>query len=277
MELVELAQGFCPTDSELLTFLLRFIAKEPLCDNDFITEHDVYKQEPWETYSHGRHCGGQDNGDTSIYRYFITPTKKKHGRLICRTVRKNIGTWKQQDKGKDVVMKGLNNGRKNSLCYESTKCRPDDQNDGKWLMTEYEFSETVLKEFKNFEFKDNVICALRKKSKKKPSNGIQSSNLNPIVMGHSTKKKVDTEPLLDQEYKAISPINIVEKPTVESAGEENGALELSTAQIQEFENNQVTHTGDTLSDKNQIQYQPTAQQEGCIFGVHEDHIAYLEL
>ncbi|MCD7451480.1 hypothetical protein HAX54_012149 [Datura stramonium] len=46
MELYE----FRPTDLELLTFLLRFIAKEPLCDDGFITQHDLYKQEPWETY-----------------------------------------------------------------------------------------------------------------------------------------------------------------------------------------------------------------------------------
>ena len=44
---------FCPTDLELLTFLLRFIAKQPLCDDNFITECDVYEQEPWITYSYG--------------------------------------------------------------------------------------------------------------------------------------------------------------------------------------------------------------------------------
>ncbi|XP_059301974.1 NAC domain-containing protein 1-like [Lycium ferocissimum] len=234
MDLDELAQGFRPTDLELFTFLLRFIAKEPLCDDGFITELDVYKQEPWESYGHGRHCGGQDNEDTSIYRYFITPLKKKKGRF-CRTVGKNIGTWKQRDRGNDVIMKGSINGRKNGLCYEYSKCRPNDQNDGKWLMTEYVFCDTLLRKFKNSEFKDYVICAIRKKSKKKSSNGTQSRNLTAFS-------------------NVMREINL---PKEKDRLAEN--------------------TGDTILDKYQTQNQPTPLQEGCIFGVNEDHIAYLEL
>lgn len=100
---------FCPTDSELLTFLLRFIAKEPLRDDGFITECDVYKQEPWLTYSYGRHSCGDI---TSSYRYFITPIHKKRGRMFCKSVGDNIGKWKQKY---DYI--NINRGRKKSLIY----------------------------------------------------------------------------------------------------------------------------------------------------------------
>ncbi|XP_059301975.1 NAC domain-containing protein 78-like [Lycium ferocissimum] len=266
MELENLEEGyrFHPTDSELLTFLLRFIAKQPLCDDGYITEHDVYKQEPWKTYNHGRHCGGQDDEDTSIYRYFITPRQKK-GNSFCRVVGEKLGTWKQQDKGKNVTMsygnqrKPLIIGRMKSYCYENTKYVH-----GKWLMKEYVFCDTLLRKFENSEYKDYVICAIKKLSKKNSSNGSQSSNLTsidfvdePMVDTEVTSGVNSVEPLMDHEYKAITPINVVEESMVESAtGEENGALELSTSsQIQEskiadFENampeNNVLETMDML-------------------------------
>ncbi|KAM3375210.1 hypothetical protein P3S68_013924 [Capsicum galapagoense] len=58
---MELEEGyrFHPTDSELLTFLVRFIAGKNLYGDGYITEHDVYKQEPWVTYRYGCHCGGE--------------------------------------------------------------------------------------------------------------------------------------------------------------------------------------------------------------------------
>ncbi|KAG5610575.1 hypothetical protein H5410_021856 [Solanum commersonii] len=58
MEFEEDGYRFHPRDSELFTFLLRFIAEKDLCDNGFITECDVYKHEPCVTYGYGRHCGG---------------------------------------------------------------------------------------------------------------------------------------------------------------------------------------------------------------------------
>ncbi|KAH0679014.1 hypothetical protein KY284_020099 [Solanum tuberosum] len=107
MEFEEEGYRFHPRDSELFTFLLRFIAEKDLCDNGFITECDVYKQEPWVTYGYGRHCGGQDDRDTNIFRYFISQRhkKKKTNDRFCRVVGKNLGTWKHQDKGKWVRSK----------------------------------------------------------------------------------------------------------------------------------------------------------------------------
>ncbi|PHT45838.1 hypothetical protein CQW23_14996 [Capsicum baccatum] len=93
---MELHRPFRPADSDLLTFLFRFIANETLHDDGFIKEHDVFKQEPWETYSYGCHCGGKDNG----YRYLLhRPLHKKKGRRICRTVGENIGNWKRKVDG----------------------------------------------------------------------------------------------------------------------------------------------------------------------------------
>ncbi|KAK4359893.1 hypothetical protein RND71_022122 [Anisodus tanguticus] len=352
MELDELAEGyrFHPTDSELLTFLLRFIAKIPLRDDGFITEHDIYKQEPWETYNYGQHCGGQDNEDTCIYRYFITPRQRK-GSNFCRIVGEKLGTWKQQDKGKNVTMTGDNKsktliiGRMKSMCYETTKCYHDDRDNGKWLMKEYVFCDAVLRKFKNSEYKDYVICAIKMIPKKRSSS--QSSNVTtidsveePMVDVEVTSGVNSIEPLMDQEYKVItpinivepmvessgettssqilesliadsenamsenndldtldedyemaSPINIVEEPMVEfddlevqidqeAAGEESGCvLGLTTSsQIQEFENatpeinlpkENDRLTENTLLDKN-------STLEGCISGVKEDYIAYLE-
>ncbi|KAG5601744.1 hypothetical protein H5410_033114 [Solanum commersonii] len=216
MEFEKEGYRFLPRDSELFTYLLRFIAQKDLCDNGFITECDVYKQEPWLTFGYGRHCGGEDDGDTNIFRYFISPRhkKNKNNKRFCRVVGKNIGTWKQQDKGKWVrskQSKPLNMGRKKSLNYDTKMCCPDD---GKWLMKEYVFCESILKKFKNSNFRDYCIYALKTKF----INRSRSSNVSKTVVNFSDEQKLDTEvisgvnsvePRMDQEYKAITPINIV--------------------------------------------------------------------
>ncbi|XP_055831962.1 NAC domain-containing protein 1-like [Solanum dulcamara] len=255
MELQEEGFRFHPTDSELITFLLRFFVKKDLRDNGFITMHDVYKEEPWVTYGYGSHCGGDDNEDTSIFRYFITPRhKKKEGNVrFHRVVGANLGTWKQLDKGKKIMSnqssKPLNVGIKRSLSYDtkSTYC-PDD---GKWVMKEYEFSEAILTKFRNSELKNYCICAIKKRSKKDSSNGCYPSSNN---MGFSAQEKVDTEPQMDQQYynNAITPISIVE-PMAEvqiqeaSSGEENHVLGLTTSsQIQESMNSVLLENNDTV-------------------------------
>ncbi|KAH0660658.1 hypothetical protein KY285_027558 [Solanum tuberosum] len=245
MEFEEEGYRFHPRDSELFTYLLRFIAQKDLCDNGFITECDVYKQEPWVTYGYGRHCGGEDDVDTNIFRYFISPRHKKNksDKRFCRVVGNNLGTWKQQDKGKWVrskQSKPLNMGRKKSLNYDTKMCCPDD---GKWLMKEYVFCEAILKKFKNSNFRDYCICAIKMKNSANPS---QSSNVSTAVVDFSDEQKLDTEVFsgvnsveqrMDQEYKAITPINIVE-PVLqiqESSSDEEkiNALQEPVLQIQE--------------------------------------------
>ncbi|XP_049365724.1 NAC domain-containing protein 13-like [Solanum verrucosum] len=209
MEFEEEGYRFHPRDSELFTYLLRFIAQKDLCDNGFITECDVYKQEPLVTYG---------DVDTNIFRYFISPRHKKNksDKRFCRVVGNNLGTWKQQDKGKWVrskQSKPLNMGRKKSLNYDTKMCCPDD---GKWLMKEYVFCEAILKKFKNSNFRDYCICAIKMKNS---ANTSQSSNVSTAVVDFSDEQKLDTEVFsgvnsveqrMDQEYKAITPINIVE-------------------------------------------------------------------
>ncbi|XP_049360336.1 uncharacterized protein LOC125825028 [Solanum verrucosum] len=312
MEFEEEGFQFRPENSELLTYLLRFISEKDLHDDGFITECDVYKQEPWLTYSRGRHCGRGDDGDTSIFRYFISPRhkKKKTNDRFCRVVGKNLGTWKQQDKGKMVVSKhnkSLSMGLKKSLYYDTNMCCPDD---GKWLMKEYVFCDAILRKFENSNFKDYCICAIKTKPEKNSASCSRSSNVSTTVMDFSDEQKVDTKvisgvnsavPRMDQECKEVTPINIVEpmlkiqeassgeekikellenddpeimlmrnedygminhpinvveNPAMEAAGEWNGVLE--------FEN--------TMPENN-LPKEPAHLQQDCPFGVSEDRIA----
>ncbi|MCD9558868.1 hypothetical protein HAX54_016497 [Datura stramonium] len=258
MELQELEEGyrFHPTDAELLTFLVRFIAKKDMRDNGYITKHDVYKQEPWVTYGYGSHSGGVEaNEDTSICRYFITPRHRKKDRF-CRIVGKKLGTWKQQDKGKCVLMtscgdqsKSLFIGRRKSLRYETTKSCPDDR---KWLMKEYVLCEAILGKFRNSELEEYAICAIRKRSKKSSPDATQRSN---VIMDYSARGKGvasgvnSVEPSMDLEYTAITPIDTVvesveaEVKIQEPSGEENDGLGITTSsQIQ------VPHSENAMSE-----------------------------
>ncbi|OIT00848.1 hypothetical protein A4A49_21091 [Nicotiana attenuata] len=231
MKLDDLREGyrFRPTDSELVKFLLRFVAKQELHDNGFIAMHDVYKQEPWVTYSHGHSTGGvEDNWDTSIYRYFITPRKKNKGRFR-RTVGKRGGTWKQQDKGRAVTIKSCDQrkrdliiGRMKSMCYtekNNTKCiNSDDYNDGKWLMKEYVLSDPILNKFSNSERKDYVMCAIKKLPKRSTScNFSQNSNVTTTMESCSEQEKVDTEVTSDMNNYVVDQPLMVQDYFVDQA------------------------------------------------------------
>ncbi|XP_009774958.1 NAC domain-containing protein 40-like [Nicotiana sylvestris] len=169
MEHLKFEEGFRfrPTDSEGLTFLLRFVAGQEMHDSGFITTNvDVYgKQEPWEIYDSGVPCG--DDEDNSSYRYFITKLKKKSNARYHRSVG-NKGTWKQDNKGKPVHYKNMGNsssvvniGSKTSLSYKNKKFYPEDQKDGHWLMKEYELSKVILHKFDQ-DRRDYVLCAIKK-------------------------------------------------------------------------------------------------------------------
>ena len=71
------------------------MAEKDLCDNGFNTECDVYK-ESWAIYFYGGHCGGEDDGDTSNFRYFISLRHKKSisKKRFCRFVDHSVWTWK---------------------------------------------------------------------------------------------------------------------------------------------------------------------------------------
>nr|XP_009766553.1 PREDICTED: NAC domain-containing protein 78-like [Nicotiana sylvestris] len=166
----QLQEGFYrfrPTDSERLKLLLRYIAKQEMNDSGFITTNiDVYGgEEPWEIYNHGVPCGNDDdNADSSNYRYFITKLKKKSKAGYNREVG-NKGSWKQQDKAKSVHYENVGNsslvviGCKKSLCYVNKEYY--NQNDGHWLMKEYELSSVILQKFDE-DRRDYVLCAIKR-------------------------------------------------------------------------------------------------------------------
>ncbi|KAH0662486.1 hypothetical protein KY284_027417 [Solanum tuberosum] len=291
-----------------------FIAEKDLHDDGFITECDVYKQEPWLTYSYGRPCGGEDDGDTSIFRYFISPRhkKKKTNDRFCRVVGKNLGTWKQQDKGKMVVSKhnkSLSMGHKKSLYYDTNMCCPDDS---KWLMKEYAFCEAILRKFENSNFKDYCICAIKTKPEKNSASCSRSSNVSTTVMDTKVISGVNSVvPRMDQECKEVTPINIVE-PMLQiqeaSSGEEkikelfenddpettlmrnedygminhpinvveNPAMEVDDVEVQIQEAagewNGVLEFENTMPENN-LPKEPAHLQQDCPFGFNEDRIA----
>ncbi|KAH0679010.1 hypothetical protein KY284_020095 [Solanum tuberosum] len=306
-------------------FIGKELKKSTLSKEEYLApmmECDVYKQEPWVTYGYGHHCGGEDDGDTNIFRYFISPRHKKNktNDRFCRVVGKNLGTWKQQDKGKWVrskQSKPLNMGRKKSLYYDTKICCPDD---GKWLMKECVFCEAILRKFKNSNFRDYCICAKKTKAEKNSANCSRSSNVSTTVMDFSDEQKVDTEVIsgvnsvvsrMDQEYKAVTPINIVE-PMVQIqealSGEEkinellenddpeitrmwnedygminhpinvveNPAMEVDDVEVQIQEaagvGSGVLEFENTMPENN-LPKEPAHLQQDCPFGVNEDRIA----
>ncbi|OIT20286.1 hypothetical protein A4A49_41055 [Nicotiana attenuata] len=150
---------FYPTEREVLEYLLGFI---------------------FEAYDHG------NNNNT---RYFITPQKKEKPtwKRVSRTVGK--GTWKPQNKGRDVFdYKGRLMGYVKSLKYIPTNKSSNNVN-GEWLMTEYSLYDHYLnaREIKNNGF---VICKIKKKEKpgdKKNGN----NNIDEVVNDRDNMRDIE--------------------------------------------------------------------------------------
>ncbi|XP_059302073.1 NAC domain-containing protein 1-like [Lycium ferocissimum] len=167
MEHLELKEGFRfhPTDSEGLSFLLRFVAKQEMHDAGFITTNiDVYgNEEPWEIYSQGVPCGGSEDEDADdCYRYFITKLKKKSTMMYHREVG-NKGSWKQQGE-ENPVYNNMGNSSSALIigCKKSMRYVNKEHKDGDWLMKEYELSKVILQKFDE-DCRDYVLCAIKKK------------------------------------------------------------------------------------------------------------------
>ncbi|XP_055835735.1 NAC domain-containing protein 78-like [Solanum dulcamara] len=155
---------FRPTDAEAITFLLRFIAGKAMNDSGFITTNvNTYSKqlEPWDIYSHGVPCDNDDgDNDCSQYRFFITKLKKKSEFKYSRIVG-NKGSWKQQDKSKPVRNNGgIVIGYKKSMSYVN---KGYNQDNGHWLMKEYDLSTKILDKFDN-DCRDYVLCAIKKRT-----------------------------------------------------------------------------------------------------------------
>ncbi|KAF3656819.1 putative sugar carrier protein C-like [Capsicum annuum] len=146
---------FHPNDTEGLTFLQKFMAKQEMNDSGFITTNiDVYdsEEEPWKIYSRGVPCGAVDD---SLYRYFIT---KKSS---------NLGNWKLQGEGKPVYRDSSSStvliGCKKKMSYMINNNEEHREDDGHyWLMKEYELSNVILHQFDD-DRRDYVLCAIKKK------------------------------------------------------------------------------------------------------------------
>ncbi|PHU13478.1 hypothetical protein BC332_14683 [Capsicum chinense] len=145
---------FHPTDTEGLTFLQKFMAKQEMNDSGFIsTNIDVYdsEEEPWKIYSRGVPCGVADD---SLYRYFIT---KKSS---------NLGNWKLQDEGKPVHRDSSSSTVvivcKKKICYMINNIEEHREDDGHyWLMKEYELSNFILHQFDD-DRRDYVLVLSRR-------------------------------------------------------------------------------------------------------------------
>ncbi|XP_049388478.1 NAC domain-containing protein 2-like [Solanum stenotomum] len=211
---------FHPNDSELLKFLLRFIAEKDLRDNGFITVLDIYQREPCVNYGIGRHCGGEKDG----LRYFLSPLhhkKEQGGERFCRIVggNKKIGNWKLLNKGKEVVLNYQNlviKGMKKSLCFEnkSKSC------EGKWLMKEYSFSGESLKKLTKSKLKNYCICAIRKSNRKScyGFGQIQDMEETPVSVGNHVMEE--------------SPVSIG-NPAMEEIQKGDGTQESAKAKVKE--------------------------------------------
>ncbi|KAH0724846.1 hypothetical protein KY284_000714 [Solanum tuberosum] len=81
---LSLGYRFYLAASEGLTFLLRFVAKKEIKDNELITTNlDVYgEEEPGEIYSHGVSSGGVGDDNSHNYGYFITKKNKGETRAF---------------------------------------------------------------------------------------------------------------------------------------------------------------------------------------------------
>ncbi|KAM3322351.1 hypothetical protein P3S67_003502 [Capsicum chacoense] len=228
---------------------------------------------------------------------------KKKDRF-CRIVGEKLGTWKQQDKGENVILrsfgkqnKSLVIGQKKSLCYETTRCCPDD---GKWLMKKYMFYETILNKFSKSKFRDYVICAIKRKSQKNSSKGTRRCNLTTIMDTKVESEVNSVEPFMDQEYNAPTPIQV--ESMVESevqiqgaASEENNVvLGLTTSsQIQEHNDLEIMDISDQDSkmftpirvveqsmlefDEFEAKFQEADGEENCIWGIQEFENAIPEI
>uniref|UniRef100_M1AEN1 NAC transcription factor n=1 Tax=Solanum tuberosum TaxID=4113 RepID=M1AEN1_SOLTU len=124
----ELGVRFLPTDEQLISYLIKFVASNHfICNN--IQFEDLYgSKKPWELMEAGT-------------KYFFTQLKKlepNHKRFIRTLV--GGGSWKGQDKGKPVGAKKF--GIKKTYNYEENKKDGKDEvNDVSWIMKEYSLDD----------------------------------------------------------------------------------------------------------------------------------------
>ncbi|XP_059310674.1 NAC domain-containing protein 83-like [Lycium ferocissimum] len=169
---------FHPTNKKLLKYLLGFVRDQPLLQQyQLMQQVDLYgDKEPWQIFE----------GTNNNTRYFITQQKKvKPGwKRFARTAGK--GTWKPQDKGKEVFDdKGRLMGYVKSLKYIAAN-KSSNKANGEWLMTEYSLYNGYVDASK-IKKKGFVICKIKKKEKP----GDKKKGNNSEVVNEENMKDIE--------------------------------------------------------------------------------------
>ncbi|XP_027768232.1 NAC domain-containing protein 2-like [Solanum pennellii] len=144
---LELGVRFLPTDEQLISYLIRFVASNNFICNDIPFENIYGRKKPWELMEAGN-------------KYFFTKLKKRNTRFIRTLV--GGGSWKGQGKGKSIGENKI--GIKKTYNYEENK--KDKVNDVSWIMKEYSLDDKVIKPLKNrgiMKHEDVVLCFIRRK------------------------------------------------------------------------------------------------------------------
>ncbi|GER33401.1 NAC transcription factor [Striga asiatica] len=180
---------FHPTDEECCRYLLGAVTGNPIAgDRLIISTADLFgEKEPWEFFS---------PEDEHQERYFYTRLKRvaKNNNNINNNnnnnnqrFSRNIGKGTWSNKGQRVFINGERGellGYKRTFRYVARKeyCSSADYF-GEWILKEYMVPEHKLGQVKA-EFKDYVLCLLRRKKNKRkrksgPGRGLGESDSGP--------------------------------------------------------------------------------------------------
>nr|XP_009602879.1 NAC domain-containing protein 41-like [Nicotiana tomentosiformis] len=211
---------FHPTGREVLKYLVGFVRDEPLpFQNELMQVADLYAdKEPWQIFE-AYDRGNNNNNNT---RYFITPQKKEKPtwKRVSRTVGK--GTWKLQNKGRDVFDdKGRLMGYVKSLKYIPANKSSNNVN-GEWLMTEYSLFDRYLvaRETKNKGF---VICKIKKKGK--PGDKKNGNNIEEVVNDEKMREIEEFIKSVLQEDVQVEDNGIRSSGTIAKDDQENNIIQ----------------------------------------------------
>ncbi|GFQ06251.1 NAC domain-containing protein 78 [Phtheirospermum japonicum] len=162
---------FHPSDEEKITYLLYKVSGLPLpCDN-FIDMDDLYgEKEPWEIF------GDSDEGEL----YFFTVLKKigkKGNRGDYKRFSRNVGTGTWSNKGRKVPIyrKGIRDIIGYKRCFRYERKIEGMGDNGTWLLKEYTLPDKVVRRLEE-EYKDYVLCVLKRKSLGKGASGRGGEN-----------------------------------------------------------------------------------------------------
>ncbi|KAL3644152.1 hypothetical protein CASFOL_012084 [Castilleja foliolosa] len=173
---------FKPSDEEKIVYLLRKVTGM-LPGNDLIGTRtaDLYgEQEPWDIF-----------GDSQEDEQYLFTTLKKVGnkkkknndeyKRFTRNVGKG-GTW--SNKGQKIPILGKRGGLiGHKKCFRYVAKNGDDRINGIWLLKEYTLPDNIAA--KNVkvkeEYKDCVLCVLKRKMKKKKNARVGDHDQSPRV------------------------------------------------------------------------------------------------